>query len=179
MRLKSRSNISASVLIKSVLARPGTPTSKQWPLANRAIKTSSMTWSWPTITLRISPSMVSRLTAKSSISAISCCCISVASMGVLFAKLVRGDEPVEGGFGEPSLLSLTERRVGVGQQTVDKRVERIDLDRFLEGGAALLEILGHKIGAAQLHVGVGVVRVDVQGFLEQGQGLVGAIHGDH
>ncbi len=38
MRLKSSDSASASVRISSVLARPGTPTSRQWPRANMAIK---------------------------------------------------------------------------------------------------------------------------------------------
>ena len=40
--------------IISVLARPGTPTSRQWPRAKIAISSSSSTASWPTITLPIS-----------------------------------------------------------------------------------------------------------------------------
>ncbi len=43
MRLKSSDNASASVRIISVLANPGTPTSKQWPRAKIEIKSSSMT----------------------------------------------------------------------------------------------------------------------------------------
>ena len=51
MRLKLRLSASASVRIISVLARPGTPTSRQWPRAKMAMSSSSMTRSWPTMTL--------------------------------------------------------------------------------------------------------------------------------
>ena len=54
MRLKLRSSTSASVLISSVLARPGTPVIRQCPPVNSAVSTRSITSSWPTMTLRIS-----------------------------------------------------------------------------------------------------------------------------
>src|SRR5581483_10938386 len=166
MRLISRSSISARVLIKSVFARPGTPTSKQWPRANSAINTSSITWSWPTMTLRISLSMWSRLLANSSISAISCCSISVDSMGVLFNRLItRAHQLVESRPGDAGFFRIAERRVGVAEQTVDERVERVDLDRFLQRAPRFLVILHRVLDAAQLHVGVGVVRLHVEGFL--------------
>ena len=50
MRLKASDRHLASVLIINVLARPGTPSRMQWPRLNRAISSSSMTWSWPTMT---------------------------------------------------------------------------------------------------------------------------------
>ena len=50
---------SASVRIKSVLASPGTPTSRQCPRANMATSSSSITCRWPTIT-RPSCSVISR-----------------------------------------------------------------------------------------------------------------------
>ena len=53
-RLKSRCSTLASVEIISVLARPGTPISRTWASQNRAIRTSSMTSFWPTMTLAIS-----------------------------------------------------------------------------------------------------------------------------
>ena len=43
MRLKSMSRIRASVLTISVLARPGTPTSRQWPRVKIAAKICSIT----------------------------------------------------------------------------------------------------------------------------------------
>ena len=43
IRLNDRSRICATVLISSVLARPGTPVIRQWPPVNSAINTSSMT----------------------------------------------------------------------------------------------------------------------------------------
>ena len=51
MRLNFSDSASASVRIISVLARPGTPTSRQWPRANMATSNSSITCCWPTITL--------------------------------------------------------------------------------------------------------------------------------
>ncbi len=38
------------MLIINVLARPGTPSSRQWPRLNSEINSSSITWFWPTIT---------------------------------------------------------------------------------------------------------------------------------
>ena len=40
MRLNLRSRTFASVETSSVLARPGTPTSRQWPFAKRAVRSS-------------------------------------------------------------------------------------------------------------------------------------------
>ena len=54
IRLNERSRICATVLMSSVLARPGTPVIRQWPPVKSAISTSSITVSWPTMTLRIS-----------------------------------------------------------------------------------------------------------------------------
>ncbi len=51
MRLNDKLSARASVLIINVLARPGTPSNRQWPRLNREISNSSITWSWPTITL--------------------------------------------------------------------------------------------------------------------------------
>ncbi len=49
-RLNDRSSASASVRTISVLARPGTPSSRQWPPANSATSSSSITAACPTIT---------------------------------------------------------------------------------------------------------------------------------
>ncbi len=59
MRLNSSDSASASVRIISVLARPGTPTSRQCPWANMATSSSSITCCWPTIT-RDNCSVISR-----------------------------------------------------------------------------------------------------------------------
>ncbi len=53
-RLNSSSMIPARVEMSRVLASPGTPTRRQWPLQKRAIRISSITLSWPTITFLIS-----------------------------------------------------------------------------------------------------------------------------
>ncbi len=45
MRLNERFKARAKVLINSVLARPGTPSSRQWPRLNSEINNSSITWS--------------------------------------------------------------------------------------------------------------------------------------
>ena len=42
----------ASELTMSVLARPGTPTSRQWPRVKMAARICSMTSVWPTMTRR-------------------------------------------------------------------------------------------------------------------------------
>src|SRR4249920_2308133 len=52
--------MSASVLISSVFARPGTPVIRQWPPVNSAMSTCSTTSSWPTMTLRSSVRIRSR-----------------------------------------------------------------------------------------------------------------------
>ena len=60
MRLNDRSRICATVLMSSVFARPGTPVIRQCPPVKSAIRTWSMTSSWPTMTLRISARIRSR-----------------------------------------------------------------------------------------------------------------------
>ena len=50
MRLKLMSRIRASVLTINVLARPGTPTSRQWPRVKMAAKICSITSLWPMMT---------------------------------------------------------------------------------------------------------------------------------
>ena len=59
MRVKVPLSVLASVDTVSVLPRPGTPSSRQWPLARRATSTRSSTRSWPTMTRRISNSTCS------------------------------------------------------------------------------------------------------------------------
>ena len=50
MRLKVRFSVRLSVLIISVLASPGTPSSRQCPRLNSEISSSSITAVWPTMT---------------------------------------------------------------------------------------------------------------------------------
>ncbi len=52
MRLNDKFSAAPSVLIISVLANPGTPSSKQWPRLNSEISNSSITWFWPDDHLR-------------------------------------------------------------------------------------------------------------------------------
>jgi hypothetical protein len=59
MRLKLRLSVRLSVEISRVFASPGTPTSRQWPRAKIETSSSSMTASWPTMTLWSSLRMVS------------------------------------------------------------------------------------------------------------------------
>src|SRR5229473_2982895 len=66
MRLKSRSRMSASVLMSSVFASPGTPVIRQCPPVNSAINTCSTTSSCPTMTLRSSVRIRSRPSATRS-----------------------------------------------------------------------------------------------------------------
>ena len=72
MRLKSTCRISATVLISSVFAKPGTPVTRTWPPPNRAISNSSIIDSWPMITFFISatifslPSCIRSTNARSS-----------------------------------------------------------------------------------------------------------------
>ena len=54
IRRNDRLRIFATVLTSSVLARPGTPTSRTWPRAKRPVRSCSTTSSWPMITLAIS-----------------------------------------------------------------------------------------------------------------------------
>jgi hypothetical protein len=51
MRWNWRPRQRARLLIMSVLAKPGTPSSITWPRAKRAIRSWSTTASWPTMTL--------------------------------------------------------------------------------------------------------------------------------
>src|SRR6267143_1565229 len=71
MRLKVSESASARVEIKSVLARPGTPTNRQWPREKRAIRSCSIPASWPTTRLPISCAIRVRARASSSISSAS------------------------------------------------------------------------------------------------------------
>ena len=50
MRLNWMSRIWARVLTISVLARPGTPTSRQWPRVKMAANICSITSAWPMMT---------------------------------------------------------------------------------------------------------------------------------
>src|SRR5688500_13194756 len=54
MRLKSASMVSESVFTASVLASPGTPSIRRWPLQSRPISRRSMRYSCPTMTRLIS-----------------------------------------------------------------------------------------------------------------------------
>ena len=60
MRLKPTSRILASELTIRVLARPGTPTSRTWPLVKIEARICSITSFWPMTTLLSSVTMTSR-----------------------------------------------------------------------------------------------------------------------
>ena len=64
-RLKEPPRTSETVLTVSVLARPGTPSSRTWPPASSATITRSSIASWPTITRLISNSAVSSASCAS------------------------------------------------------------------------------------------------------------------
>ena len=53
-RVKSSDMVSDRQLIIRVLARPGTPSMTQWPLAKNAVSTSLITSTWPTMILATS-----------------------------------------------------------------------------------------------------------------------------
>jgi hypothetical protein len=50
IRLNDRLSVRESVLMSSVFARPGTPSSMQCPRLNKLMSNCSTTASWPTIT---------------------------------------------------------------------------------------------------------------------------------
>src|SRR3954470_20621406 len=64
-RLNDPPRTSATVFTVSVLARPGTPSSRTWPPASNATSTRSSIASWPTITRLISNSAVSSASCAS------------------------------------------------------------------------------------------------------------------
>ncbi len=64
-RLNDRFSTSARVEMSSVLARPGTPTNRQWPRANSATSRASTTSRWPTMRFSISRTISPRATAIS------------------------------------------------------------------------------------------------------------------
>ena len=66
MRLKLPPTADASVLIVSVLASPGTPSSSTWPPVSRATITRSSIASWPMITRLISKRALSSASRGSS-----------------------------------------------------------------------------------------------------------------
>src|ERR1051325_6670952 len=174
MRLKSRSRISASVLMSSVLARPGTPTSRQWPREKSAVRTSSMTLSWPTITLPISASMASRFAANSSIAAISLSFMAVDSIPLPSNRrlLTPARKPLQIGLRALRLLLVAERGVSVGQQPVDLRIEGIDLERFLQIGLGRGEFLVRVVEASELNVSADRIRVELERLLQMRQRLL-------
>ena len=71
MRLKLRFNARLSVLIMSVLASPGTPSSRQWLRANREISSSSITSFCPTMTWASCSPIFFRASPSFSIAAVS------------------------------------------------------------------------------------------------------------
>ena len=66
-RLNRRSRTRARVLMRRVLARPGTPTRRQCPSEKSAVKSSSTTRSCPTITFWTSPRTRTRASLRSAI----------------------------------------------------------------------------------------------------------------
>src|SRR3954451_11707951 len=111
-RLNEPPSTSATVLTVSVLASPGTPSSRTWPPASSATSRRSSMPSWPTIT---------RLTSNSAASSASCAsregsaCWSSAcsrrSSGVTGSLLLVGALRIDGRVG--SLTELHLDRTGV------------------------------------------------------------------
>src|SRR6266700_3260762 len=64
-------------LTRSVLARPGAPVMRQWPPANSAMRSCSMTSFWPTMTLANSDWICARLEIICSTACFSAVCESV------------------------------------------------------------------------------------------------------
>jgi hypothetical protein len=75
MRLNDSDIVCASELTSSVLARPGTPTSRQWPREKIAIIISSITSSMPTMILRSSLTIASRASPSRSTAWMSASCM--------------------------------------------------------------------------------------------------------
>src|SRR5438132_9791098 len=128
-RLKSRSRAAASALTRSVLATPGTPSSRTWPRTSSATTRPVSTASWPTTTLATS----SR--TRSTASRGSVLVVSVLSgTGDLLADrfdglgednevfLARGGRSAEGGaYASGRDASARRRRVG---NPVRRRIRR-------------------------------------------------------
>ncbi len=78
MRLKLRFSVRARVLIISVLASPGTPSSRQCPRQKSEINSSSITSVWPTMTCANCSMIFCRAAPSRSMAALSressCCC---------------------------------------------------------------------------------------------------------
>src|SRR5436190_13820735 len=93
MRLNLRWIACASVLIRSVFARPGTPRNRQWPPATNTVRISWTTASWP---MMARPSSSRRRDARrcassnESIEAI----VSVDRRAAALGRLGPGDSPV-------------------------------------------------------------------------------------
>ncbi len=117
------------------------------------------------MTLRISPSMVSRLSGEffdfRDFVLLNFRCFHPVSFSILFA----GDEFIQASLWPAWLFLVAEGRIGIAKQSVDQRVKRIDLDGFLEHAARVREILGCMINAAQLHIGIDVIRIYVERLL--------------
>src|SRR3990167_8157538 len=73
-RRKSRASACPSERTSSVLPSPGTPSSRQWPPANRPISSCSTTASWPTMAApmarRRRPSSATRMLISGSVIAV-------------------------------------------------------------------------------------------------------------
>src|SRR5436190_22873548 len=144
-RLNEPPSTSETVLTVSVLASPGTPSSRTWPPASSATMTRSSIDSWPTITRLISKRALSRAS-----------CASRAGLARRPSSPSRARS--RGSSGVTVLVSLAERIRGLVRAVAELDGQRllvaVALDDNLHGIAGLAsehqfaEVGGRRDGAA-------------------------------
>ncbi len=117
MRLNSSCIASASVRISSVLPRPGTPSSRAWPPANRHTSTPSTMSAWPTITLWISWRRASNWLRKRSAACLTCSGIWLA----MFFSPVRRFYSIRQSLVRVKAVSLRSAIARSAQRTYQRR----------------------------------------------------------
>src|SRR3954471_10455727 len=142
MRLKLSESASASVEMSSVFARPGTPTKRQCPREKRAIRSCSITASWPTTRLAISWAMRARARESSSISSASDEANAPLMASSLMMCLFGRDD--SGGERQRLALALLECRILEGLRQlqiggVQFRVEGVHRDPVVERHARFVQ----------------------------------------
>ena len=107
--------------MSSVLARPGTPSSMQWPRAKIAMISSSITVSWPTMTLASSPRMRSKASCAWATSSLSPTAAGAAAAAGMAAVTGRGGAGGVGRGGRASAMIQAPEEVGVASGGHSKR----------------------------------------------------------
>src|SRR5262249_23577549 len=165
MRWNERFSVSASVEMRSVFARPGTPTKRQWPRANSAVRSWSMTARCPMMRFSISRTISVRARATSFTASRSLGpCAGRASWGSFVAIRSHCSRSGPPQLIAGRLLALVVALVadvleGVGEAAADRRVERRDPDSGREVAERLRVVAELQVGGAERGLRPGVLLV--------------------